>query len=150
MRAAPLLLVLACAPPEAEFAVDTAALTFDDIAQLQVSMLTGRSTVQCDQVTKGCVKDQFPTTRFVDLQDASGASHKALRFSRDAGIEIRMAPGKDFALVIEALTASPAQLAGSSCSYVEAITAGSNRVTANPLVIRADAGVVSSCDPTLD
>ena len=113
-------------------------------------MLSDRKSVDCAAVTLDCVKGQFLASRFVDLQGPSGAIEKGLRFSRDGGVEVRMSPGRDFAFVIEALsTSSPPQLAGSSCTYVELLSAGANHVAANPIVIRADAGVVAGCDPRI-
>ena len=150
MRRALLLLLLAACGGDgaARFEVRVQALLPSDVSELQLSVLTERGSVDCAAVTLGCVKGQFATTRFADLTDSRGRTAKAVRFSRDGGVEVSLAPGKDFAFVIEALTTGdPPQLAGSSCTYVENLSAGANRVSTNPITLRADAGVVSSCDP---
>lgn len=136
------LLLVACGG-DARLEMRFDALT--DVSELQLSVLTQRDTVDCGAVTQSCVKDQFPQGRFADLTDRSGKTAKAVRFSRDAGVEVTLAPGKGFAFVIEALSGS--QLAGSSCTYVEELRAGSNRVSANAITLRADAGAVAACDP---
>jgi hypothetical protein len=143
-----LLLACCAAGEDARFEMSVQGLNLADVAQLQLAVLTDRRTVDCAAVTQGCVKDQFPSSRFVDLRDARGVTAKGVLFGRDGGVEVSMPPGRDFAFVIEALTDVP-ELAGSSCTYVENVTSGSNRITANPITIRADAGVISSCDPRL-
>lgn len=144
-----LVLAAACASgDDARFEVSVQGLNLTDVRELQLSVLTDRKTVDCAAVTAGCVKLQFPSARFADLTDSRGAVAKAVRFSRDAGVEVTMAPGKDFAFVIEAISTGD-ELAGSSCTYVESLNAGSNRVAANALTIRADAGVVAVCDPRI-
>lgn len=151
MRRSLLLLLVACGGDGvARFEMRVQGLGLGDVAELQLSVLTERGSVDCAAVTLGCVKGQFAATRFADLTDARGRTAKAVRFSRDAGVEVSLAPGKDFAFVVEALTTGdPPQLAGSSCTYVENLSAGSNRVSTNAITLRADAGVVSSCDPRL-
>ena len=133
---------------EARFELSVQGLNLADVSELQLVVVTDRASVDCAAVTQGCVKDQFSASRFVDLTDTRGIKGKAVRFGRDAGVQVGMAPARDLAFVIEALTAVP-ELAGSSCTYVGEITAGSNRVTANAITLRADAGVISSCDPRL-
>ncbi|MBK7861495.1 MAG: hypothetical protein IPJ65_23350 [Archangiaceae bacterium] len=144
-----LLAVLGCdGDGAARFEMGVAGLSLADVNELQLSVVTDRKTVDCAAVTEGCVKDQFPASRFVELTGPGGAAQKAVRFSPDGGVAVSMSPGRDFAFVIEALGAgSPPQLLGSSCTYVEAVSAGSNRVSANPIFLKSDAGALSSCDP---
>ena len=151
MRRVLLLVLVSCGPQQQiSFAVQLSAL-LEPTASLQISVLSDRRTVDCQQVTKGCVKTQFDPARFVELTDASGAAHKAITFAlKDGGtqdLEIHMAPGKDFAFVIEALSKStPPRLAGSSCTYVPEITSGTNNISANTLVGAPDGGAIG-CDP---
>lgn len=154
-RALPLLLLLGCGPSydgPARFDVYLSGIDTSLISGFQISVLSERKTVDCAEVTKGCVKDQFPASRFVPLQDATGATVDAIRvqLTADGGVQpavLSMSPGKDFAFVIEAFTkASTPQLAGSSCTYVPEITAGSNTVNANAISI-PDGGVTAFCDP---
>lgn len=150
MRPALLLLLLVSCGGDgaARFEMRVQGLGLADVAELQLSVLTERGTVDCAAVTLGCVKGQFEVGRFAQLTDARGRTSTAVRFSRDGGVEVSLAPGKDFAFVIEALTTGdPPQLAGSSCTYVENLSAGPNRVSTNPITLRADAGVVATCDP---
>lgn len=147
MKRLTVLLLAACAADEeARFEVSAQGLGLDDVAELQLSVLTDRKTVDCAAVTQGCVKLQFPDSRFVGLTDERGTTAKAVRFGRDAGVSVTLAPAKDLVFVIEAIS-SGSELAGSSCTYVENLSAGANRVTANPITLRADAGVLSSCNP---
>ena len=144
MRPWALVLLLGCGG-DARLEMRFDGLSLSDVSELQLSVVSDRDTVDCAAVTLSCVKDQFPASRFVDLTDASGRSAKAVRFSTDAGVAVSLAPGRDFAFVIEAV--SSAQLAGSSCTYVEELRAGSNRVSANAITLRADAGAIAACDP---
>jgi hypothetical protein len=136
--------------PGASFSMSFGALEVP-VSEFQVAVITDRTNVDCSQVTLGCVKDAFPATRFVELQDERGSTQSAVRFGGDGGTPVTttvfMAPARDLAFVVEALSPeSPPRLAGSGCLYVESINAGSNNV-AMTLNVKADGGVVNDCDP---
>lgn len=126
----------------------------DQLSAFQVSLVKSGSSLDCVMVQKSCIKDQVDATRFVKLKDASGREQSSLTFtlSLTAGtpstqdLTLKELPvGKDFALVIEALSkdATPA-LAGSSCNYLKELTAGNNpAVNARIEVLNP----IAMCDP---
>ncbi len=135
-----MMLACACGPTTSGpgFDVDlvTSAGLLDQLSAFQISLVTQGSTLDCVAVEKTCLKSQVAASRFVPLTDASGKTRKALLvpLMLVAGTPsvqtlnlTNLAPGKDFALVIEAVSKdSPARLAGSSCSFVKELTTGTN------------------------
>lgn len=152
-------LVLAACGPESQapaFPIElyvTAGL-LDEISSFQLSLVTRGSTLDCVQVQRSCIKDQVDANRFVKLKDAAGKETQAVVFpiSLTAGspntqdVSLKELPlGKDFALIVEALSKEPTpRLAGSSCNYVKELTAGMN--AAVPARIEK-LSTPASCDP---
>lgn len=128
----------------------------DQLSAFQVSLVTKGSTLDCVTAQKSCIKDQVEASRFVLLKDAAGAEKKALV----APINLKtgtpntqdltlhdLALGKDFALVVEALSKeTPPRLAGASCTYVKELTAGTNATAVAKIEMLA---TPATCDPRL-
>lgn len=154
-----LALVLAGCGPESQvpaFPIElyvTAGL-LDDISSFQLSLVTRGSTLDCVQVQKSCIKDQVDATRFVKLKDSAGKDAQSVVFPislmtgspNTQDVSLRDLPlGKDFALIVEALSKEPTpRLAGSSCNYVKELTAGTNPAVAARIEVLTPA---ASCDP---
>jgi hypothetical protein len=129
----------------------------DQLSGFQVALVTRGSTLDCVAVEKTCLKSQVDPARFVPLKDASGKTKKALvlPLSLVAGtpstqdLSLKELPlGKDFALVIEALNKETTpRLAGSSCTYVKELTAGTNAAV---LAKVATLSPQVACDATID
>ncbi len=145
------------AGPGVDLQLFASAGLLDQLSGFQVALVTRGSTLDCVAVEKTCLKSQVDPSRFVPLKDSSGKTKKAVvvPLTLVAGtpstqdLSLKDLPlGKDFALIIEALSkdATP-RLAGSSCTYVKELTAGTNTAvqakvaTLSPLV---------SCDATID
>lgn len=161
--AAALLLACACGPqepsgPALRFELVVAAGLGDTTQGFQVSVLTQGRMLDCAKVQLGCLVDQVQSARFLPLQDAQGVTRKAIVFPLSLmagmpsaqGVELKgIAPGSDYAVVIEALSKdSPPRLAGSSCNYVKEITAGTNP-SLLAATIRPPAQSVA-CDPRVE
>lgn len=126
----------------------------DDISSFQLSLVTRGSTLDCVQVQRSCIKDQVDANRFVKLKDAAGkeAASAVFPISLTAGmpntqdVSLRDLPlGKDFALIVEALSNEPTpRLAGSSCNYVKELTAGTNTAVAARI---ESLSPFAGCDP---
>lgn len=130
----------ACGPeasgPGFDVQLVTSAGLLDQLSAFQISLVTRGSTLDCVAVEKTCLKSQVDASRFVPLTDSAGKTKKALLVplmlvagtpSTQALNLTNLAPGKDFALVIEALSKdTPARLAGSSCAFVKELTTGTN------------------------
>lgn len=136
------LALLACGPPQPQLQFDfvLSALLADQISSLQVSIVSEGKKLgagNCVAVQSTCLVDQITADRFLRVQDANGVEHKALVFPlslKPSGgnsaqdVTVRgIPPGKDYGLVIEALTKdTPPKLAGSSCNYLQDISPGTN------------------------
>lgn len=167
MRAALLgaLLLCGCGPEAGggggdalRFEFTVAAGLGDTTSALQVSIVTHGMSLDCGGVEANCLVDQVSRDRFVPVRDKSGDQHLALVFplSLTAGdpstqnVSIGgIAPGTDYAVVIEALSKdSPPKLAGSSCNYVKQITAGQNPALIAATIVPPATPV--SCDPRVE
>lgn len=126
----------------------------DQLSAFQISLVKSGSSLDCVTVQKSCIKDQVDGARFVTLKDASGKQAPSVTFplSLVAGtpttqdLTIKDLPtGKDFALVIEALSkdATP-KLVGSSCNYIKELTVGTNASVFAKIEVLA---TPASCDP---
>lgn len=159
-RALALLFVLSgCGPQEPAgpaFPIElyVSAGLNDQLSAFQVSLVRSGSSLDCVAVQKNCIKDQVDATRFVKLKDAAGKEVNALTFNLSlvAGtpstqdLTLKDLPiGKDFALVIEAISKDtmPA-LAGSSCNYIKELTAGNNAAVNARIELLTPA---ANCDP---
>lgn len=154
------LLLSACGPAAEgstfpiELAVSRGLL--DELSAFQVALVRQGSSLDCVAVQRACLKDQVDPARLVPLQDAQGREVRARSFplSLVAGtpnvqnVTLEGLPlGKDFALVIEAVSsdATP-RLAGSSCNYVKELVAGANGAVLARIEMRTPR---VECDPRL-
>lgn len=137
-------------PEEGRFAgltlIASAALQ-DDLSGFQVALIREGSSLDCTTVQRTCVNGQISDpSRYVTFEDASGTTVRAAVF----GVAVSAAPsgggaaqqltlqgvavGKDYALVIEALSKdTPPRLAGSACAYIPEVTAGRNPGVTAPI-----------------
>jgi hypothetical protein len=128
----------------------------DQISAFQVALVKQGSSLDCVRVQRSCLKDQVASDRLVPLKDAAGATRQALRFSisltpgtpNTQDVSLNALPlGRDFALVVEALSKdAPPRLAGSSCTYVKELTAGTNATVFARVEMLASP---AACDPSL-
>ncbi len=161
-----LFALLACGPrenaPQLEFDFVVSALLADMISALQVSVVTKGQSLgngDCVAVQATCLVNQVSANRFIRVQDANGAERRALVFplnltagatTSSQDVTVQGIPlGRDYGLIIEALSKdSPPMLAGSSCNYLQEITAGSNpkklAITIRPL------SPPVNCDPRVE
>ncbi|MBX7097839.1 MAG: hypothetical protein K1X89_09015 [Myxococcaceae bacterium] len=156
------LLLAGCGPsphgPALPFELTISAALADTISGFQVSLVNKGSSLDCTQVQQNCLVKQVSADRFVRVQDASGVEHAAVvvPLKLVAGTpstqntELRnVPPGKDFALVVEALSKlSPPNLVGSSCTYVPEITAGANAAVLTQTIKPLATPV--ACDPRVE
>ncbi len=156
---ATLLSLSACGPqsdaPQFPIELYVSAALRDEIQAFQLSLVTNGTGLDCVAVQKACIKDQVEPSRFVPLKNAAGATVNAVSVSLDelmAGspstqdVSLKDLPlGKDFALVVEAVsTDATPRLAGSSCTYIRELTAGTNP-TASVRIGKLDPR--PACDP---
>ncbi len=155
------LLLSACGPaPLAGDGVDLRLVVsrglLDELSAFQIAVVTRGASLDCVAVQQRCLKDQVDASRLVPLRDASGATRSALRLPlsltpgspNTQATTLRDLPvGRDFALVIEAITRDVTpRLAGSSCTYVKTLNAG-----VNPAVVAKIERLATpaDCDPSL-
>lgn len=139
-RALPLLLLLSACGPAAggglDFQLFVQAGLLDVISGFQVALVKSGTTLDCVAAEQTCLKGQVDAARFVPLRDSKGVQKKALFFpitlvagtpnTQDVSLE-GLAPGKDFAVIVEAVSRdTPPRLSGSSCNYVQQISVGTN------------------------
>ncbi len=156
------LVLVACGPgPEAagpgvDLTLVASAGLLDVISAFQVSLVANGSALDCVTVQKSCVKDQVDASRFVTVKDGSGKSGRAVVVpialtagtpnTQDASLR-DVPPGKNFALVVEALSKdSPPRLSGSACNYVKEIVPGNNATVFSKIELLSPA---AACDPRL-
>lgn len=128
----------------------------DQLSAFQISLVKSGSSLDCVTVQKTCIKDQVEATRFVKLKTAMGSEVNALTvpLSLTAGmpstqdLTLKDLPlGKDFALVIEAISKDTTpKLSGSSCNYIKELTAGTNAAVNARIELLNPAAM---CDPRL-
>ncbi len=111
----------------------------DTISAFQVALVTNISSVEsgdCTVIRQKCIKDQVPTSRFVQLKNPQTQKNQpALVFpinlttgmpnTQDLSLT-EVPPGRDYGLVIEAISKDGVRLAGSECQFVPQLSAGSN------------------------
>lgn len=155
-----LLAIASCGPaqpPDLRFELTLSAGLADTISALQVSLVSHGTMLDCTTVETNCLVKQVTADRFIHVQDSNGADRAALTFPlslkggspsfQDVSVQ-GIPPGKDYAVVIEALgKGNPPTLAGSSCNYEKEITPGSN-----PTLIATIAPpmVAIACDPRVE
>lgn len=154
------LLLCACGPepqgPAFPLELYVSAGLLDQISAFQLSLVTGGSSLDCVTVQKRCIKEQVDAARFVKMKDASGKDvlQRTFPISLTAGTpntqDVSLAnvtPGKDYALIVEALSKEPTpRLAGSSCNYIRTLGAGSNPAVFAKIEVLNPA---VACDPRL-
>jgi hypothetical protein len=158
-------LALAACGPQAQgggdalrFEFTLAAALNDQLSGLQVSIVDHGTSLNCGAVEQGCLVDQVTRDRFVQVKDAQGQSHLALVFPlalvagtpSTQNVQVGgITPGKDYAVVIEALSKDePPQLAGSSCNYEKEIVAGDNPQLIAATIVPPATPV--ACDPRVE
>ncbi|MDX2012125.1 MAG: hypothetical protein SFW67_18165 [Myxococcaceae bacterium] len=139
------VLVTACgeaAPDEGprfdvELVVQRALL--DKISAFQVALVTDINSVSggdCTVIRQTCIRDQVPASRFVGLRNpASNRTEPARVFpinlvagtpsTQDVSLT-DVPPGRGYGLVIEAISKDGLRLAGSECTFVQQLNAGTN------------------------
>lgn len=135
------LALCACGPEESagpRFPIELyiSAGLRDDLQAFQLTLVTRGSELDCTEVQKSCVNAQLDRSRFVTHEE-NGQAKTSWSFSlaslqsgspntQDVSLK-GIKPGKDFALVVEAVSSeSPAKLAGSACNFVPKLEAGDN------------------------
>lgn len=131
----------------------------DQISAFQVALVTSISTVQggdCTAIRQQCIKEQVPASRFVPLRNPqTNRTQSALVFpiSLTAGTPntqdvslTEVPPGRDYGLIIEAISKDGLRLAGAECQFVQQLNAGTN---ARVLMRLQQFSPPKSCDPRL-
>lgn len=148
-------------PTDAGFDLDLVVSRglLDTISAFQVALVTNVSSVEggdCTVIRQKCIKDQVPASRFVQLRNAAtNKTQPAMVFpiSLTAGTPntqdlslTEVPPGRDYGLIIEAISKDGTKLAGSECNLLPPVTAG-----ANPRVLLRiqQYSPAKSCDPRL-
>lgn len=146
-----------CAPEEPVGAgsfpleVHVSAAVAGQLGAFQVAVLKDGSKRNCAELQSTCLAGQVPADALLVLSDDQGHEGRALRFpvnlegpGQELAVDVPV--GRDYALVIEALSAdTPPRFLGSSCNYLKEVNAGRNvPVIAAPLTLAAQA-----CNPTL-
>ncbi len=132
----------------------------DTISAFQVALVTSGSTIggdgDCTTIRKTCIKGQVPDSRFVPLRDpATNRTQNALVFpvmlvagtpTTQSLTLSEVAPGRDYALIVEAIAKDGVRLAGADCQFIPQLSAGpNNRVTLKLQTYDPP----KSCDPRL-
>jgi hypothetical protein len=135
-----------------ELLVDKAIAS--QLSAFQVAVLPNGRQRNCTDIQKLCLRSQVKLNELLVLRGGKGAEGRALRFpvnlsgtdvtTQDVSIEVPV--GRDYALVIEGLSAdNPPQFLGSSCNYLPEVNASRNDpVLAAPMTLTSVA-----CDPTI-
>jgi hypothetical protein len=108
----------------------------DAISGFQISVISQGQTLDCSTAQTTCIAGQVPASRFLTIHSSDGKSGHSVFFplklvagtpnTQDLSIT-DVPPGKDYAVVVEALSKdTPALLAGSSCNYAPVVAVGSN------------------------
>ncbi|AKQ65203.1 putative lipoprotein [Myxococcus hansupus] len=157
-----LLLALPACGPDAEpagrfgLALTMERAVADEVQALQVAVVTRGSSLNCTEVQRTCLSTQARRDSLLVLKDSQGRESRALRFPVDlaalqSGGSLQLAVdvpvGRDYALVIEAITTgtTPTFL-GSSCNYLREVNAGDNPpLIAAPLTLTGG----GECNPSI-
>ncbi|MBN8472014.1 hypothetical protein JYJ95_36385 [Corallococcus exiguus] len=119
------------------------------VGAYQVAVLKDGTKRNCTELQRTCLSTQVSSGDLLELKDAEGNSGRTLRFpsapgGAAMGLSVDVPVGRDYALVIEALTAdTPTRFLGSSCNYLRVVNSGANAtLVAAPIELTAQ-----SCDP---
>ena len=129
----------------------------DKVSGFQVSIVARGAQLDCAQVQGDCLVKQVTSDRYVTQTDSAGKEKKAVFFALElkAGTpstqDVKLTgitPGKDYAVVIEALSndATPT-LVGSSCNYVREVVVGQNPQLIAATIVPPATPV--ACDPRI-
>lgn len=158
------VLLSACgAPPPSETGFDLDLVVsrglLDSISAFQVALVTNISTVEggdCTVIRQKCIKDQVPANRFVQLHNTTtNKTQAAMVFpinltvgspnTQDLSLN-EVPPGRDYGLIIEAISKDGTKLAGSECNLLPPVTAGAN---SRVLLRIQQYSPAKMCDPRL-
>ncbi len=125
----------------------------DQLGAFQIVVLPNGKLYDCTEVQKTCLRQQVKPSDPLVLSDGKGTEGRALRFpvdlsgtgvtSQDVSIEVPV--GRDYALVIEALSKdTPPRFLGSSCNYLLEVSASHN----NPVIAAPMTLTSVDCNPT--
>lgn len=124
------------------------------LGAFQVLVLPQGQSRNCTDLQRTCLNQQVKPDEPLKLQ-GGGQEARALRFSaslqgttvRTQEMEVEVPVGRDYALVIEALSAdNPPRFLGSSCNYLKEVNAG-----LNPQVLAAPITLTDvECNPTFE
>ncbi len=132
----------------------------DTVSSLQISLVSRGSSLDCNIVQTNCLNAQIKTDQLVKVQDENGKEHLAITVPLNVkatgtgmsaqDVALRgIPPGKDFAVVIEALSKDAVpKLVGSSCNYVKEISSGTNGSVIAATIVPKMTPVV--CDPRFE
>ncbi|WP_233595732.1 MULTISPECIES: hypothetical protein [Corallococcus] len=119
------------------------------VGAYQVAVLKDGAKRNCTELQRTCLSAQVESGALLELEDADGKSGRTLRFASAPGgasmeLAVDVPVGRDYALVIEALSAdTPTRFLGSSCNYLREVNAGRNAaLVAAPIELTEQA-----CDP---
>ncbi|RKH87515.1 hypothetical protein D7Y21_18855 [Corallococcus sp. AB045] len=119
------------------------------VGAYQVAVLKDGTKRNCTELQRTCLSSQVSPDDLLELKDVDGNTGRTLRFASAPGgaamgLSVDVPVGRDYALVIEALTAdTPTRFLGSSCNYLRVVNSGTNAtLVAAPIELTAQ-----SCDP---
>ncbi len=149
-------LALGCgAPPSGanlgfELFVERAVV--DELGAFQVVVLPGGRARRCADLQSTCLNQQVKGDEPLLLGSGTGGKQvRAVRFaagltSGAQQLELDVPVGRDYVVVIEALSkSSPPRFLGSSCNYLESVSATRNEpLIAAPITLATS----NTCDPT--
>ncbi|XXF80497.1 hypothetical protein P2318_12320 [Myxococcaceae bacterium GXIMD 01537] len=123
------------------------------LGSFQVVVLPSGQSRNCTEIQRTCLRTQVKPDEPLTIRDASGRETRALKLGaniqgttvRTQDLTVEVPVGRDYALVIEALsTDNPPRFLGSSCNYLREVNAGVNQpVLAAPMTL-----TTVECDPT--
>ena len=131
-----------------EMVIDRAVA--DELGAFQVVVLPNGQSRRCTDLQSTCLNQQVKSTEALLIQGADGKQAHALRFpsSLSGGaqqLQVNVPVGRDYVVVIEALSnASPPRFLGSSCNYLDSVSATHN----DPLIAAPITLAANACDPT--
>ena len=123
----------------------------DELGAFQVVVLPDGRSRKCAELQSTCLNQQIKSTDALLIQGPDGKEVRAARFpvnltSSAQQLELDVPVGRDYVVVIEALSrSSPPRFLGSSCNYLETVSATHN----DPLIATPITLAANSCDPTI-
>ena len=123
----------------------------DELGAFQVVVLPNGQARRCGELQRTCLNQQVKPEEALLLEGLDGKKARALRFTvgldrngfQELAVDVPV--GRDYVVVIEALSrASPPRFLGSSCNYLESVSAARNE----PLIAAAITLTAVECDPT--